>query len=349
VIPEQPARRFGAAFSAARDRVQPPLVVALGCLAALLVSNVADAPGKTPRRHPRELPAITALGGHGDRVNSAPNRELAAAIAQHLLGTLVLPAEATESSTDPSVSGLLGHRESAPATPQLTGAHRFWRIPGAPAAMLNWLKAHPPAGSEISGSGSSGRASPELKAYLEKHRPAPAPIEDLPGYTTLTWWVEYSFPEVPGRISSVALQADVAEAAGGGTALRADSEVVWAIPRPASEHIPARIRLVEAVVNESARHVHIARAFRSPGVIRGIIATVERLERQGAGACVPPAFEGEEVELRFRRSKSSAPVARVRANENPCRPAEVWVRGQRQPDLARAYEIVEAVRSSMRR
>ena len=316
-----------------------PTFAALGCVAVLLFGSVGDAPAKA---HPRP-------GGRALRsINAAPNRELAATIAQHLLGTLVLPAQAAEAATDPSAGGLLAHNEGFPATPQLVTAHRFWRVPGSPTSVLAWLKTHIPAGAKRSGEGSIGKTSPELNAYLEKHRPPPKPIEDLPGYTTLTWWVGYSFPEVPGLISYEMLQAAVAQATGGGTALRADSGVVWLIPRPASERIPTGIRVLDVKLDEPRRHLHVARVMRSPAAIHELVAHIERLDRGGGGVCVPPASEGDEVELAFRRSASVAPVARVRAVEDACAPAEVWVRGRRQPDLSGGYQLVDMVNRLLR-
>ena len=206
-------------------------------------------------------------------MNTAPNRELATRIAEGLPGTLPLPPEATEVSTDPS-AGKLAQPFSYPATPQLVSVHRFWRLSGTPSAAIKWLEAHPPSGSKITMGGTSGV-----------------------GDHVTAWDVGYTFPPVPGRISSEELQVTVTQAEGAGTALLADGQVVWVIPRPASERIPGGVRVIDVTASDPPRHIHFAGTIKSAAAIRRIVTLIEGLERPGEGARHCPAFEGATVEL----------------------------------------------------
>ena len=147
------------------------------------------------------------------------NERAARSAAQQMLAKLRLPAGAKSAKTDPSRASLLGHAPDRPATSALVDAHSFWRVPGSPSAVLRWVEAHPPEGSTRDMSGGLVRRSGARAT-----------------------WDGYDFGPVPGVLSTRSLLVEVARASGGGTAVRADAEVVWVVPKPPTERIPRPVR-----------------------------------------------------------------------------------------------------------
>ena len=138
--------------------------------------------------------------------NGAANERAARADARRLLSKLMLPAGATISGSDPS-RGRLSGPGFLQASIALLDLHRFWRVPEDPNAVTAWVRSHPPAGgSPLGGSENGG-----------------------PGYRIQT--PAYSFPPVGNVLLSRTLAVSITVARGGGTAIRADAEVEWLIPR----------------------------------------------------------------------------------------------------------------------
>jgi hypothetical protein len=91
------------------------------------------------------------------------NRSVSRADAASLLGKVRLPAGATRSATAPRGSAIV---LSMPAS-SLAGAvddHRWWVVPGSREAVIAYVQAHPPAGSELLFSGGGTGAASLLRA-----------------------------------------------------------------------------------------------------------------------------------------------------------------------------------------
>jgi hypothetical protein len=259
--------------------------------------------------------ALTPVGRYG--LSGGPNRLFAEATAKRLLEETPLPDGARVVGLDESVGSVLGSAEFAGATTQQVDAHGFWRVPGEPATVIDWIEHHPPSGSTLGESGTGG----------------------VRGVTN-SWSAGFSFEAEPG-LPSVTLELEVAAANDGGTAMRADAVVVWALPRPAAEHIPSGIQAVTVRATNRRRHISFTTGVTSASKIHAIIAVIEALERPPTGEICSGASEspGKQlepiVELAFRKARSARPVVNVRIDENGgCGGSVAFRAGMRkQPEL----------------
>jgi hypothetical protein len=263
------------------------------------------------------LNGVAPVGRHRLTLSSAPNMLFARATAKRLLEVTPLPDGARVVSVDESVRSVLGGPEFVGATTQQVDPHRFWRVPGEPATVIAWIEHHPPNGSRLTVSGSSGVRG-----------------------VTASWTAGFSFQPEPG-LPSVTLEVEIAAAKDGGTATRADAVVVWTLPRPAAEHIPPGIHAVTLRATDGRRHISFKTDITSPSKIHAIIAAIEALERPPAGeicsgADISPGKQLEPIiELAFRKAQSAAAVVNVTINENAScgGSAFFWAGAHKQPEL----------------
>jgi hypothetical protein len=262
------------------------------------------------------LVAIVAMAGFllaafGPSVSSGPaaaNGRTARRDAAALLARLRLPHGAIRSESEPQGGGqALANPASQPGTPNLAKAHAWWVVPGTPAAAISFIRAHPPAGSRLieSGSGTAGR-----------------PYQ-MVGYG----W--------PARLHILATRWLVVEAVSLGddrTALRADGEVVWITPRPASERVPARVRRLVVSVVRRRRILDGPMSFTAHGPVRKVRALIDGLPAFQPGAFSCPADFGIRVRLAFYGTRRRA-MAVALANPGGCGDVQLTIGGRPQPPL----------------
>lgn len=199
---------------------------------------------------------------------AASNQAFAQMEAARLLGQVPLPAGATPASGDASVSGTLGYSSSGePATADGVDYHRFWTLPGDPQTQIRWIKDHPPAGARIMSTGVGG--SPGAQ----------------------TWSVTFEFPAVPGRTSDELLGVGMADAKGGGTAMRADGTVVWLIPRPANEVVPPGTRKVAVFIQRLGRRAIPVNTVTASAKVQRLVEFIDSLDLEQPGARSCPGNE----------------------------------------------------------
>lgn len=325
-------------------------LIVSGCGASAGAGSGAGrrAPVALARRRAVSRPAVLSVRA---------NVRLARRMAVGLLEEVPLPAGARRVSEDESVHSNLGGAEG-PGAP--VDMHRFWRVEGAPEAVIDWVDAHPPAGSKIVRRGTIGKAI-SLPSRPLGGKAVPAHVggqgqtaEGRPRvHTVTTWWeTTFAFPPVKERLARVRLSVSVAAAKRGGSEMRADALVVWRKPRTASERIPEGVGEVSVNVSDPRRHIDFARQITSAPVVKAIVGVIEALQRpEGAenahlvASC--PALSGKAaavIDLRFRRSANALPLVRVRIKDEDegCGGRVVFYRGgRRQPVLG---EVREAVR-----
>jgi hypothetical protein len=210
----------------------------------------------------------------GVRAAAAPasHRAAARADAAVLLSRLRLPPGSSASAVEPAGDGgqLARPAVGPAATPNVVDRHAWWRVPGAPAAVLAYLGAHPPAGARrfLSGPGVAGFDWRPRRGVLSRR------------------WV---------IVHAVALP-------GGSTGVRADAQVVWITPRPARERIPADERRLRIT---TARRSLVVTA---PSRIRQAIRLLNALPAAQPGAVNCPADLGVTVRLAFRPHRAVAVV-----------------------------------------
>lgn len=242
---------------------------------------------------------------------------VAEAEAQKLLGELALPEGAARVDSE---QGLVGP-ESRPATTQLADADRHWHVPGEPRTVIAWIEAHVPPGARLSEHGEASGPGGVAK-----------------------WFGAFSFPgDEPEAISSEELTFEAIPAEGGGTALRADGQVIWTVPRPSSEHIPAGVSAISVRATASVpTPVSVSQTISESAAGRKIIAVVEGLKPPGGGTTLCP-IQLPGFELGFLEPGQPEQVVTLVTISEGCGVVEVWVHGHLEGRLVRAGAVVQLI------
>lgn len=201
-----------------------------------------------------------------------------------------------------------------PATPNVVDEHAWWVVPGVRADVLAYIDAHPPAGSAPRGVGSGGSYG-----------------------MTGSEFQEFVWPPIANVASTRSLVVEVVQLPGGSTGLRADAQVVWVTPRPASEQIPPGThRLGVSVGSMIAVNKPRQRPFTvtSAKRIRRIVALLDALPAAQPGVYNCPADFGIYVRLVFHARRGVAPLAVATIDAGGCRGVGLTIGGRPQPGLA---------------
>jgi len=246
----------------------------------------------------------------------AANEAAARTDAASLLGALSLPAGATRSPVEPAGDGsvLAQPGSGPPLTPNVVDESAWWLLADAPAAVLAYVQAHPPAGSRrvLASTGSTGTNGTNVEV------------------------VAFARPPVAGVLDTRWLVVEVVRLAGGSTGLRADAQVVWVTPRPASEQIPPGAHLVRVSVDSSiAVNRPRQRPFTVtvPRTLRRIVALLNALPAAQPGPRSCPVDFGISVRLAFYAKRRMRPLAVAVLDAGGCGGVQLTIGGRPQPSL----------------
>ena len=188
------------------------------------------------------IPAVSAIAQPSGGESETARASRAQADAEGLLSDLRLPEGAQLASSDPSVGqGLTVSSVFASAPgPGQAYADRFWRVPGEPQEVITWIETHVPAAARVS----LFSRPPSDVGFRFRPRPSGVTYEE--------------------QLLVAALRAE-----GGGTALRAQGQVVWFPVRPPSERLPSGVKLIQIVkfsrgesrVSKTIRSLRLCRAW----------------------------------------------------------------------------------------
>lgn len=250
------------------------------------------------------------------RAAEEANEAAAQADAAWLLTQVPLPAGATRSAGEPAGDeGRLAHPGVGPvATPNVVDDHAWWVTPGARGEVLAYIRAHPPAGATIAASSSTATRS-----------------------VTTSESVAFAWPPITGTLGMRWLNITVAQLQDGQTGLRADAQVVWITPRPASETIPTDARLLRVSVHSTIpanqprqRPLRIA----SQRKIAEVIALLNSLPAAQPGVRSCPADFGITVRLAFYPALRAKPSAVAVTDPQGCGGVDLTLNGTPVPALA---------------
>jgi hypothetical protein len=265
-----------------------------------------------------------AAAGHSAAPESAPSAQADAAA---MLAELPLPAGSQKSSTDPQEAGsLLAGPATGTASPNGVDEHAWWLVPAAPAEALVYICKHLPPGSGRSeyGTGPSGSNIPENT------------------FAGFTW------PGGPGTLVVWAVRLP-----SGSSALRADAEVVWIVPRAASERIPGGVRRLAISAHTSARTrigTERAAALRrlpsrvtSVARIAKIITMLNGLRVRQPGVSNCTLAPTGSVRLAFSANSKASPLAVATINTAGCGGVGLTIHGVAEPELEGGWYLVEQI------
>jgi hypothetical protein len=273
-----------------------------------------------------DAPRASGEGAAG--AGGAPARRAALLDARKRLESLLPPPGAHPVAHLPK-----GLHLSSPgvtvATPNFIDLHALWTVSEAPARVLEWLKAHPPPGSTLTMEGSAGDHG-----------------------LTITQEYGFGWPELGGEVRERALLVAVAARGSGGTALRADSQAVWVSPHPASERIPAAVRVLE-IEKRAGGQAPKPVLVRNAKTVRAVAALIDGLPvaQPGVRSCPEIPAETKSVRLTFWRSRAGAPLAEAVQKLPPgCgHGLELTIHGKREPVLEEGWVLLRRLRGLLAR
>jgi hypothetical protein len=247
---------------------------------------------------------------------AAENEAAAQSDAASLLTELALPAGASLSSVEPAGDdSLLAHPGvGPPATPNVVDDHAWWIVPGTPAEVLAYIRAHLPAGTTpaVTDGGLSGPNVPDNESEA------------------------FAWPPIAGVLATRWLVVEVVRLPNGSTGLRADAQVVWVTPRPASETIPPGSHLLRISVHGSLtgeRPKQHPFSVTSAKKIDAIVALLNALPASQPGTRSCPADFGIRVRLAFYRRRGIEPLAVAAIDPQGCGGVALTIGGAAQPGL----------------
>jgi len=252
------------------------------------------------------------------RLMTRHNRTRAAALADQLLSTTVLPSDARRVDGLPKAAGdLLDHPDTEFLIASQVDHHRFWRTAASPLAVLASIRAHLLHGVKIVNPGYAGSEQLETLAF---------PISE-----------PHSLGARQVVVSALGLNQ-------GGTVVRLDAEVRYIAPRPAGQRIPATARVLQITVGSNLKHPLRSVTVSRQAPVRRIAEMVDQLpfignERGLAFSC--PAFSTKFPVDRFIFAASPGGPALATVSElaatptvdSGCTSTSLTIRDQRQRPL----------------
>jgi hypothetical protein len=149
----------------------------------------------------------------------------------------------------------------------------------------------------------------------------------------------FALPAVPGVLTQRWLVV-LAVPDGGGTAIRADAQVVWLPARPSAERIPPGATVVTVTPvfgfqpDKKLEPLDPAFTVTDPAKVAGIAAAIDGLAVYPPGVRACPADFGPAMRLTFRTSVTGPVVARLTAGYGLCGIVSVSIEGSSMPALS---------------
>ncbi len=260
--------------------------------------------------------AVVAASGASPRHATRAHRRAAGRVADQLLAGVVLPAGARKVPAEPAGDA---HQLASPMFGVFFAAeidrHAFWTTSAAPDAVIASFNAHLPAGAKPLGSGSGGGSA--FAAYVLGAAAHPYTL----GFRQLV-------------VAAVTL-------GNGTTGVRADAEVRYTAPRPASQQVPSNARVLQITKRSQDSPPLLSVTVTRRSQVRRIAAMVNALPFVGrfSGSFSCPYFGDPVDAFIFRASSGGRVLARVSesaytpAGASPCALTSLSIRGHQEPGL----------------
>jgi hypothetical protein len=226
-------------------------------------------------------------------------KQRAAADAKAILSSFVPPPGAVRLTRKPRLPGGGTMGMNSTARVDVAG---YWRVAGRPTALIAWEQAH------IS------------RSYSRQ--------DVLIG--PLSWDTVYSLPAIPGVLPQREMNVQAYDVGGGMSVIMADAMVSWTPPRPASEVIPASVRVVTIAASGPWQGNPRPVTIRAASAVRRLAALVNSLPVATVGEDVPCPM-GVGVTLTF--SAPGGPPVAVANGPASCGVVNLTLNGKDEPDL----------------
>ncbi len=259
------------------------------------------------------------------------NEQTARQDALVALASLRLPADVLRTAGEPRFARpLFGAGPTSNA--HNADDESWWAAAANPAAIIAYVRAHRPAGAAISGSGSGSDPAAALTS-LE---------------------LQLSWPPVGEQVYNRTLTLTVITPSRGDSAIVAQSEASWIVPRAPSERVPAGVHAIAISLRIGTgpfaeRHMHTrTQLVHRPSTVARIVRELDSLQivQPGVAYSCPLEIVGDQapkLTLQFRAGPAGPALARaavfvMRGRErgsgwNACDPIEFWVAGRAQTPL----------------
>jgi hypothetical protein len=271
--------------------------------------------------------AVSAWAGSATAAASASaNHARADQDAHALLARAVLPAGAARLAQAPAGANLIANDLPHVATPDLSDAHAYWRVAGTPGAVLAYVGAH--------------------TAHIGPAEPGSAGGPGG-GYS----WVQLALRPVAGVFDERSLVIKVVGLRDGATAVRVDAQVVWVIPRPSSERVPAAVREIDVTRAPPRKPATASVTVTSPATITKIVSLINALPTVQPYVMSCPSWPSDTpvVTLTFRASRAGRVLAQASelatATEptTGCDAMSLTLRGKPQTPLLKGAAALHAI------
>ena len=282
-------------------------------LALLLPAGAGVAAGAGPARH-----------------TAAANRRAAQHDATTLLRRLALPSGTEISATEPTGDARVLARPGSGSEATLAGIdrHRWWTATGRYASVTAFIRAHPPNGAKLVGAGSSVQG---------------------PGLP-VGQFLAYQWPAVAGVLWSRQLVIVLVDLPGDRTGVRADAQVQWTIPRPASERIPVGAHELDVARGLPGRAPTLRAHVIDLAQIRRLAGMIDRLQTVQRGAWSCPSMQADTPIVTFTfRARLGGPALAAASEPafathptTPCDPMTFSIRGHARKPLLGGAAVVRA-------
>jgi hypothetical protein len=267
--------------------------------------------------------AAVAAGGTGVAAAGSRSANQAASRrdARSLLAKLMLPAGATPVASEPAGDHgylkVVGPLESDLARAL---AHGWWEVPGTPSDVIAYVRAHPPAGSTPSGSGSGGNI-----------------------YTgTTSTSVNYQWPPVRDVLGDRELAVTATALPGGETGVLAEAQSDWIVPRPATERIPSSTGEIDISSGAPGKPPVESLSVSGPSEVRKIVGLINALPiAQPIVVACPLLIDPRLITMTFRAASDGAALAVLTYDDfrpwaepsGLCKAVDLTIGGHRQDPL----------------
>jgi hypothetical protein len=273
----------------------------------------------------------SATPGEVVAAEKAANRRAAKKEAARTLAAFRIPPSARREPNFPSrVQELLRAGEPAPTNVRILKRHRDWLVPGKPREVLRWLVRHQASGwGEGQGGGYGSPRGRSFSVYLHwKHE-----VDGLFGKNLL--------------IVTTRLPDDQ-------TAVRAQAQAIWLLPRSPADRVPATARHLTISVEQGGEPPSSISTSNAAfvGRLAKLVNAQQLVQLQypSCGPELPPGTVTKLFRLEFR-AQPDGPLLAAASQETPagpCQPLYLEVDGRKAAALEGGFLVVDKVRGLIR-